>query len=51
MDINKKIKEKGLKKNWIADQLGISKTLLSFYLTDTRPMPDGIRIKLEELLK
>lgn len=50
MDFNKKIKEKGLKKSWVAEQIGISNVLLSYYLTETRPMPDHIDIKLKEIL-
>jgi len=50
MNYNERIKELGLKKNWIADQIGISNVLLSFYLTKTRPMPDGVKSKLEEVL-
>lgn len=50
MDYNDKIKEKGLKKTWIADQIGISNVRLSYYLTETRPMPEAIKEKLEEIL-
>lgn len=50
MDFNKRIKEKGLKKTWIADQIGISNVLLSFYLTKTRPMPDKVKRSLEKVL-
>jgi predicted transcriptional regulator len=50
MKHNKKIKEKGLKKSWVAEQIGISNVLLSYYLNETRPMPDHIDKKLEELL-
>ena len=50
MDFNEQIKSKGLKKIWIARKLGISNTLLSFYLTDTRPMPDEVKKNLEAIL-
>ncbi len=50
MDFNTKIQEKGLKKMWIADKLGISNVMLSYYLNDTRPMPEDIKYKLEGLL-
>jgi len=47
---NDRIREKGLKKTWIAEQIGISNVLLSYYLTETRPMPDHIETKLKDLL-
>ena len=50
MDYNEKIKEKGLKKSWIANKIGISNVLLSYYLNDTRPMPEHISDKLKEVL-
>ena len=50
MDFNKKIKEKGLKKSWVAKQIGISNVLLSYYLNGTRPMPEHIEIKLKNEL-
>jgi predicted transcriptional regulator len=48
--INGKIKEKGLKKTWIAEKLGISNTLFSFYITGTRPIPEDVNKKLEVIL-
>lgn len=45
------IESKGLKQNWIAKKMNISKTLLSFYLSGTRPMPEDRRKELVELLK
>lgn len=50
MDYNEKIREKGLKKSWLAKQIGISNVLLSYYLTGTRPMPEHIEIKLKKEL-
>lgn len=50
MNFNEVIKEKGLKKSWIAKQIGISNVLLSYYLTGTRPMPEHIEANLKEVL-
>ena len=50
MNFNEVIKDKGLKKGWIANQIGISQVLFSYYLTGTRSMPDHIKLKLKELL-
>lgn len=49
-EINDKIKSKGLKKNWIAEQIGVSNTRLSFYLTETRPIPAEVKRDLEQIL-
>lgn len=50
MDFNEKIKETGLKKSKIAEKIGISNVLFSYYLNGTRPMPEHIKRKLREIL-
>lgn len=45
-----KIKQKGLKKKWIAIQLGISASALSMYLNETRPIPKELELRLKFLL-
>ena len=44
------ILKSGLKRKWIADQLGISPQLFSMYLNGSRKMPSDIDFKLEKLL-
>ena len=51
MDFNEKIKEKGLKKKWVAKKIGISHILLSYYLNNVRPTPSHIEDKLKEVLR
>lgn len=51
MDFQKTIKDKGIKKYFLAKQLGISNVLLSYYLNETRPMPEHISVKLKGLLR
>lgn len=51
MDFNKVIKEKGLKKRWIATKIGISNVVLSYYLNGTRPIPETVEKKLKEILE
>lgn len=51
MNFNQRIEQKGLKKKWIAKQIGISHILLSYYLNGVRPMPSHIEQKLKKLLK
>ncbi len=51
MDLNKMILDKGIKKGWIADKIGISKPLLSMYLSGVRTMPEDKERKIKELLK
>lgn len=46
-----KIKEKGLKQKWVAKKLGVSQTMLSYYLNETRPIPDNLETELKILLK
>jgi len=48
MDFNKEIKDKGLKKSWVAKQIGISNVLFSYYLTGTRSMPEHIEKRLKD---
>ena len=45
-----KIKEKGLKVTWIADQLKIPQPTLSMYLNGNRDMPPDIEYRLKKLL-
>ena len=45
------IKQKGLKMNWIADQLCISCSALSLYLSEQRTMPIELELKLKEILR
>jgi predicted transcriptional regulator len=44
------IKQKGLKINWLAEQLGISQPTLSMYLTSKREMPFLIEQRLKNIL-
>lgn len=46
-----KIKNKGLKKSWIATQLGISPASLTLYLKGERNMPLHIESKLKMILR
>lgn len=50
MDYHETIMKRGLKKGWVAQQIGISQVLFSYYLNKTRPMPDHIKSKLEKVL-
>lgn len=51
MDYKARIREKGLRKNWIAEKLGISNTLLSFYIHGTYPIPEDRQRELEKILE
>ena len=46
----KRIKEKGIKIYWIAEQLGVSQPSLSMYLSEKRQMPLEVENKLKKLL-
>ena len=45
-----KIKSKGLKITWLAEQIGIQQPLLSMYINGDREMPEEVKKKLKELL-
>jgi len=51
MNFNEEIKKSGFKKSWLAEQMGISNVLLSYYLNGTRQMPYHIKVKLINILK
>ena len=48
--LKQKIKEKGLKTTWIADQLKISQPSLSMYLNGKRNIPTDVEYRLKKLL-
>ncbi|MCH7826996.1 MAG: hypothetical protein IIC75_03310 [Bacteroidetes bacterium] len=50
MNYQERITEKGLKQSWIAKKLDISQTLLSFYLSGDRVIPEARKEKLKEIL-
>ena len=50
MVIKDVLKEKGIKKSWLADKVGVSRTMMSFYLNNVRPMPSHIEQKIKSLL-
>jgi hypothetical protein len=50
-EYKKKIKSKGLKMSWIAEQLGISAPSLTMYLSEQRTMPYDIEMRLINILK
>lgn len=45
-----KIKERGLKTVWIAEQLKIPQPTLSMYLNEKRVMPTDVEYRLKKLL-
>ena len=44
------ILKNGLKRKWVAENLGISPQLLSMYLNGSRKMPSDIDFKLNKIL-
>ena len=51
MNFKQEIKNRGLKITWIAEQIGITRSLLSQYINNLRTMPDHIEEKLKVILK
>lgn len=50
MNYKDQIKSLGITKQKVAEKLGISNVLLSYYLNNVRPIPEHIEKKLKELL-
>lgn len=50
MDFKEIIENKGLKKQHVAKQIGISNVVLSYYLNGKRVMPDEIKERLSLFL-
>ena len=50
MDLKKKIEKKGLKQVWLAEQIGVSKSLLSLYLSGERNLSEEKEKMLKGLL-
>jgi len=50
MNYNERIKQTGLKKKWIAEQIGISNISLSHYINGTRNFPDDVKKKLNDII-
>lgn len=48
--LKKRIKDKGLKITWIAEQLKISQPALSMYLSGERTMPKDIELRIEKII-
>ena len=48
--LKQKIKDRGLKTTWIADQLKVSQPSLSMYLNGKRTMPPYVEYRLKKLL-
>ena len=48
--LKQRIKEKGLKTTWIADQLKISQPALSMYINGKRQIPPEIEYRLKKIL-
>lgn len=50
MKYKTKIKQKGLKITWVAEQLSINRTTLSAYLNESRVMPYDVEARLKVLV-
>lgn len=50
MNFKERIEETGLKKKWIAEQIGISSVTFSYYINGTRNMPEDVERELKRIL-
>lgn len=51
IEIKKRITEKGIKQQFLADKLGVTKGLISQWATGKSPVPVKHQINLQALLK
>ena len=51
MKLKEKIKERGIKQSWVAEQIGVSKSLLHHYLSGYTNMPEQVERMILDLLK
>jgi len=51
MDFKNRIEEKGLKQLWVANQMGVSKSILNRWLTGSASMPLNREEQLKAILK
>lgn len=51
MELKKEIVKRGLRQDWIAKQLGISRAYLSMILNEKRKISGDFKRKLEKVIK
>ena len=51
MNFKEEINNRGLKITWLAQKIGITRSLLSQYINGLRTMPEHIESKLKLILK
>ena len=51
MYLKERIKSKGLKQKWIAEQIGVNPITFNAYLNDLRVMPQDISDKVRKLIE
>jgi len=50
ISLKQRIKNKGLKITWIAEQIKVSQPALSMYLNGTRDMPNDVKQRIEKII-
>lgn len=50
MKLKKEISKRGLRQDWIAKKLGISKAYLSMILNNKRKIPEELKRRLEKVI-
>ncbi len=51
MDYKKRLKELDITVKFLANKIGISQTMMSYYVNDTRTPPEDIAKKMKDILK
>lgn len=50
-ELRQYLKDNGVKQNWVAEQLGLSKQMIHMYLADKRNMSEQNERKLKKLIR
>ena len=51
MELQERIRSKGLKQKWVAEQIGVNPNTLNAYLVGLRDMPQKVSDDIKKLLK
>jgi predicted transcriptional regulator len=50
-ELNRILKERGIKQTWIADKLNVSRGLVNQWVKEVNPIPEKYKIELKSLLR
>lgn len=51
MSYKDKLKNLDVTVKFLANKIGVSQTMMSYYINGTRPFPDGMKVRVDNILK